>query len=78
MTDPVLAVRATAVECLTAVLDSDREDALRLFEMLVNGADSILATHHVEGFIHYAMFRDYARLRATLHGMLASTSLCYG
>ena len=75
VTDPVFAVRATAVECLTAVLDSDREDALRLFEMLADGADSILGTHHVEGFIHYAIFRDYARLRATLHGMLASTSL---
>ena len=75
VTDPVLAVRATAVECLTAVLDSNREDALFLFEMLVDGADSILATHHVEGFIHYALFRDYPRLRPTLHGMLASTSL---
>ena len=75
VTDPVLAVRATAVECLTAVLDSDREDALCLFEMLVDGADSILGTHHIEGFIHYGVFRDYAKLRVTLHGMLASTSL---
>ena len=74
VTDPVLAVRATAVECLTAVLDSEREDALRLFEVLVDGAESILATYHVEGFIHYAIFRDYARLRVTLRSMLASTS----
>lgn len=75
VTDRVLAVRAVAVECLTAVLDSDRDDALRLFEMLVDGAESILATRHVEGFIHYAIFRDYARLRGTLRNMLASTSL---
>ncbi len=73
VTDPVPAVRATAVECLTAVLDSHREDSLRLFDMLVDGAHSILGTHYVEGFIHYAMFRDYARVRDTLRGMLAST-----
>ena len=72
--DPVLAVRSVAVECLTAVLDSERDDALLLFERLVEGADSIFATHHVEGFIHYAMFRDYPRLRPILHEMLASTS----
>ena len=73
-TDPVLAVRSVAVECLTAVLDSDREDALLLFERLVEGADSILGTDHVERFIHYAVFRDYSRVRSILHGMLASSS----
>ena len=73
--DPVLAVRSVAVECLTAVLDTNREDALFLFERLADGADSILATDLVEGFIHYGVFRDYQRLRPTLHGMLASTSL---
>ena len=74
VSDPVPAVRSVAVECLTAVLDTNREDALLLFERLVDGADSILATDQIERFIHYAIFRDYLRLRPILHGMLASTS----
>lgn len=72
--DPVLAIRSVAVECLSAVLDSEREDALLLFENLVEGADSILGTHYVERFIHYSVFRDYLRVRPILHSMLASPS----
>ena len=73
--DHVLAVRSVAVKCLSAVLDSDREDALLLFEELEDGADSILGTRHIERFIQYAIFRDYSRVRPILHRMLASTSI---
>lgn len=72
--DRVLAVRSVAVECLSAVLDSEREDALLLFEELVEGADAILGTRHVERFIHYSVFRNYPRVRPILHRMLSSTS----
>ena len=73
MADPVLAVRSVAVRCLLAVLDTHREAALAGFERLAEGADLILGSGHVERFIHYAVFRDYAAMRPTLLAMLGST-----
>ena len=72
VTDPVLAVRSVAVECLLAVLDTHRDEALAGFERLAEGADSILGSGYVERFIHYAMYRDYPAMRATLVRMLHS------
>ena len=70
--DPVLAVRSVAVECLLAILDTHRGDALAGFARLLAGADPILGTQYVERFVHYAMFRDYQALRPTLLRMLQS------
>ena len=71
--DRVLSVRSVAVECLLAILDAHRSDALACFERLAVGADSILGTHYVEVFLHYAMFRDYPAIRPTLLRMLRSS-----
>lgn len=70
--DRVLAVRAMAAECLVAILDSHREEALALFERLCEGAEGIRGTRFVERFIYYAMFRDYNRARPVLLNMLTS------
>ena len=70
--DPVLAVRTTTVPCLLAVLDTNREDALMCFELLLDDADAILGAEPVVQFVHYAMFRDYAALRPVLHRMVES------
>ena len=70
--DRVLAVRSVAVECLLAVLDTQRCEALAYFKILSKGADSILGTRYVERFIHYAIFRDYPAVRPTLMKMLKS------
>ena len=74
ITDRVMAVRSTAVECLLAILDSHRGDALAFFQKLASEADPILSTHTVGRFISYAMFRDYPAIRPTLFRMLASSS----
>ncbi len=71
--DRVLSVRAVAVECLLAILDTNRSDALSLFARLAAGADLILGTEFIERFVHYAMFRDYAAIRPTLLHMLRSS-----
>ena len=73
--DHVLAVRAAAADCLLAILDSDREDALALFSTLADGAEPILDSGPVERFIHYAIFRQYAAVRPLLMQMLASDRL---
>ncbi len=72
VTDPVLAVRSVAVECLLAVLDTHREQALAGFGRLAEGAETILASGYVERFVHFAVFRDYAAIRPTLLRMLRS------
>ena len=70
--DRVLAVRSVAVECLLAVLDTQRCEALAYFKILSQGADPILHTSLVERFIHYAIFRDYLAVRPILMEMLES------
>ena len=71
--DPVLAVRSVAVECLLAVLDTDREEALSSFRRLTEGADPILGSDLIGRFIDYALFRDYAAVLPTLAKMLLSS-----
>ena len=70
--DPVLAVRSVAVECLLAVLDTQREEALSGFQRLIDEAEPILGSDLVERFVHFAMYRDYAAIRPTLVQMLES------
>ena len=70
--DRVLAVRSVAVECLLAVVDTQRCEALAYFKTLSQGADPILGTSLVERFIHYAIFRDYPAVRPILMEMLKS------
>ncbi len=74
VSDPVLAVRSVAVECLLAVLDTHRDDALALFaELAEERAEAILGTEYVERFVHYAIFRDYPAMRPVLQRMLTAS-----
>ena len=72
-TDRVLAVRSVAVDCLLAVLDVHRCDALTCFQELTVGAEPILGTDTVERFLNYAMFREYPAIRPILLRMLSSS-----
>ena len=72
--DNVLAVRSVAVECLLAILDVHRCDALACFDRLASGADPLLGTDTVERFVRHAMFRDYPAMRPTLLRMLTIIS----
>ena len=60
-----------AVECLLAILDTHREEALLGFERLIDGAEPILGSGLVQRFVHFAMYRDYLAIRPTLLTMLA-------
>lgn len=71
--DDVLSIRSTAVDCLRAILDVHRSDALALFQNLAEGADSILGTNNVETFVHHVVFRDYSAIRPILLRMLKSS-----
>ena len=71
--DNVLAVRSVAVECLLAILDVHRCDALACFDRLASGAEPLLGTDTVERFVRHAMFRDYPAMRPTLLRMLRSS-----
>ena len=68
--DRVLCVRTVAVNCLLAILDTHRDDALDLFKRLSVGSEAILGTPHIQNFLHYAIFRDYLKIRPILLRML--------
>ncbi len=70
--DPVLAVRSVAVECLLAVLDTHRDEALTGFGQLIDGGEPILGSNLIERFLHFAMYRDYAAVRPMLLAMVDS------
>ena len=72
VSDPVLSVRSSAVDCLLAVIDTNLSDALAYFDILATGADPILGSAGVERFIHYVIFRDYPSIKPLLLRMLKS------
>lgn len=75
VSDRVMAVRAMAARVLLALLRYHRDDALTLFEVLVDGADDrLLASRHVQDFLRYRGGVDFARLRPIIERMLRSES----
>ncbi len=70
--DKSLAVRACTVECLTALLNLDRERAVELFLLLCKDAEVILGCHTVDVFLHYAFYSHYEQLRPLTLEMLKS------
>jgi hypothetical protein len=71
--DRVLAVRAMAARVLLGLLRYHNNDALTLFDTLVDGADDrLLASHHVQDFLRYRSTVDFVRLRPTLERMVRS------
>jgi len=71
--DDAMAVRAMAARIPLALLRYHRDDALALFEALVDGADEgLLASHHVQDFLRYRAAVDFARLRPIMEGMVRS------
>ena len=68
--DKVLCVRAVAVKCLLAILDTHRDDALDFFKRLSVGSEVILGTHYIQYFLQYAIFREYLTVRPILLRML--------
>ncbi|MDE2987119.1 MAG: hypothetical protein OXT70_03580 [Chloroflexota bacterium] len=71
--DSVLAVRACAVDCFVAVMESDWDDAFTGFRLLLQDADRLLGSRPVQRFLRYAMYQDYAAVRPILLQMLEAT-----
>ena len=70
--DRSIAVRSCAILCLVAMLNFDRDRAVRLFLELSEDADAVLNTHYSEQFIHHATYRHYEHLRPVLLHMLTA------
>lgn len=71
--DPMVIVRTTVAHSLLALYKHDEACAVDLFLVLVGtDNDYLLATHHVDRFLHYANIRHFHRLRFVLRRMLNS------
>jgi hypothetical protein len=63
-------VRAVAVSCLIAVLNIDRDFAVKSFLKIANEAPEVLGSMFVERFLYYAVFSHFGALRNLLLAML--------
>lgn len=71
--DPTVIVRTTVANTLLCLYKHDEACAVDLFLTLVEiDNDLLLATHHVDRFLHYANIRHFKRLRPVLRRMLNS------
>lgn len=72
--DPTVIVRTTVANSLLCLYKHDESRAIDLFLVLTAmGNDLLLATHHVDRFLHYANVRHFQRLRLILRRMLDSS-----
>lgn len=72
--DPTVIVRTTVANSLLCLYKHDEVRAVDLFLVLVDtDNDLLLATHHVDRFLHYANVRHFQRLRPVIRRMLDSS-----
>lgn len=71
--DPVLSVRACAINALTVMLDTDRSEAVALFLACCEGAEPLWATTPFSRFLRIAFRNQYSRLNDLVQRALAST-----
>lgn len=64
-------VRAVTIHVLLALLNIDRDMAVRLF-LSICEEPRIWGSHHVDEFLYYATFTHYSQLQPLLREMLAS------
>jgi len=70
--DAQISVRACAAKCLVALLNRDRDLALRLFFRLVDTRDELLGTPYVERFLYYTVLPDFGRVAPVIERMIKS------
>ncbi len=68
--DRSIAVRSCAVKCTLAILNIDRNEAVRLFLKIADDAEAVLSTGEVDSFLHHGVQTHYTRLRPLLLRML--------
>lgn len=64
-------VRAVTIHVLLALLNIDRDSAVRFF-LSICEEPRIWGSHHVDEFLYYATFTHYSRLQPLLRQMVAS------
>ncbi|MFW5664120.1 MAG: hypothetical protein ACOC2Z_00985, partial [Coleofasciculus sp.] len=70
--DSSLAIRACAIEALTAMLNYDRDLAVNLFQQLCDTEDELLGTKTIEYFLYYALPTHFVDLAPILERMIMS------
>jgi hypothetical protein len=70
--DPSVAVRSCVAQILLALLDKHRKLAVSLMLQLVEAEDALLATPHVERFLHYAARTHFGDIASVLGRMIDS------
>lgn len=70
--DSSMAIRACAVEALTAMLNYDRDLAVSLFQQLCDTEDELLGTTTIGHFLYYALPTHFGDLAAILERMILS------
>jgi F0F1-type ATP synthase delta subunit len=68
--DKSIAVRSCAVSCTLALLNIDRDEAVRLFLKLARGAEKALVNGEASNFLYHAIQNHYTQLRPLLLQML--------
>ena len=71
--DPSDFVRACVAEILLSILRYDRDFAVELFFKLSDSEERLLATHHFELFLHYAIKTHFTELEPVLTRMVESS-----
>ena len=70
-TDPSTSLRAGAVEELLLLLGDDRARAIALFERLMDGHPDLLRSHDTQGFLYYALYKNFGRLLPYIRALMA-------
>lgn len=70
--DPSPSIRAVTIHPLLALLNRDRDTAVRFFLHICESDPCIWASHHVEEFIFFATFTHYAAIQPLLRRMVGS------
>lgn len=70
--DPSLSVRSCVANSLVALINHDREEAVRLFISLVQTGDELLETRHVQRFIYFTTLSHPTQIRPIIERMVVS------
>ena len=73
--DKSIAVRACAAEALIAMLNYDRDLAVKLFLKLCDTEDILLGTQTIDRFLYYSTYTHFEALKPILERMLYSDDL---
>jgi hypothetical protein len=72
--DASIAVRSCAISPLIAALNADSHKAISWFVECVSADPVLLTVPHVDRFVRYAGYRDYAAVRPVIQQMLRAAS----